>query len=176
MLQPVIFGKKLFSLLFFLKKSYFTKFRISDCCLAILTYWWEKKVAIHNCFQRSRMRCRRTLEGVEKWLCSISEREIRPDCGVLIIDRHLLSNKSCWSALKRWRRPDRFGCACPLLIKSVIRMCSWSSYSSFVYWGSDLFKRFTQAVLSVSPKMNKSECHAVTRCVQSLESVPNSAI
>lgn len=113
-------------------KSYFTKFRILDCCRAVLTLGLlEKKVAIHNCCQRSQMRCRRTLEGVEKWLCSISEREIRPDCGVLIIDRHLLSNTSCWSALKRRRRPDRFGCACPPLIRSVIRMSEWSSYSIF---------------------------------------------
>lgn len=117
-------------------------------------------MAIHNCCQRSQMRCRRTLEGVEKWLCSISEREIRPDCGVLIIDRHLLSNTSCWSALKRWRRPDRFGCACPLLIRSVIRMSGWSSYSSFVHRGSDSFSVFTGSAQRVT-KMNKSECHAV---------------
>lgn len=67
------------------------------------------------------------------WLCSISEREIRPDCGVLIIDRHLLSNTNCWPALERWRRPDRFGCACSLLIGSVIRLSGWSSYSGFVH-------------------------------------------
>ena len=130
--QPVIFGKKIIgsAACCFLPKSYSTKYKIFDCYSVTLAYW--KKVAIHNCCQRSEMRCRRTLEGVEKWLCSISEKEIRPDCGVLIIDRHLLSNTSCWSALKRWKSPDRFGCACPRLIRSVIRMSRWSSYSSFI--------------------------------------------
>lgn len=86
-------------------------FGIFDCCRALLAYWG--KVEIHNCCQRSEMRCRRTLEGVEKWPCSISEREIRPDCGVSIIDRHLLSSTSCWPALKPWRRPVRM-CMSPV--------------------------------------------------------------
>lgn len=141
-------------------------------------------MAIHNCCQRSQMRCRRTLEGVEKWLCSVSEREIRPDCGVLIIDRHLLSNTSCWSALERRRRPDRYRCACPPCWSDLLLECLDGAVIVFSHTEARIHLRSTRGALSlvrclseqirlpccllcplIAPSQNK------TRCRQSLEHI-----
>lgn len=68
---------------------------VCDDCRAYL-----EKVAIHKHCQRPEMRRWRTSEGVEKWLCSVSEGAIRPDWAGSILDAHLLQQP-----LQRWGRP-----------------------------------------------------------------------
>ena len=129
------------------------------------------------CRQRSQIRCRSTSGGVEKWLCSVSEREIRPDCGVLIIDRHLLSNTSCWSALERRRRPDRFGCACPPCWSDLLLECLDGAVIVFSYTEAQIHLSLVRCLSEqirlpccllcplIAPSQNK------TRCRQSLERI-----